>query len=40
MSRGCDVNPAGLRESIFGNRERKELKGVNMRMGKSMRTRL
>ena len=34
------MNPAGLRESIFGNRERKELKGVNMRMGKSMRTRL
>ena len=36
------MNPAGLRDSIFGNRERKELKGVNMnmRMGKSMRTRL
>ena len=38
MSRGCDMNPAGLQESIFGNRERKELKGVNMRMGKPVRT--
>ena len=38
LSRGCDMNPAGLQESIFGNRERKELKGVNMRMGKPVRT--